>query len=54
MELYIIGYLFTFGIILKDGSLEKKGFKNNLMIFFGLIIWPVILGVKIEYYLSKK
>jgi hypothetical protein len=54
MELYSIGYLCTLGIMLKDGSFEEKGFKNKLMIFCGLIIWPVLLGVKIGHYLSEK
>lgn len=53
MGLYYIGVLITFGMMMEDGSLDHRGFKNILCILFSLILWPVVWGFAIQEYLDK-
>ena len=46
MELYIIGFAFYFGVVIKEAYHSNiTGFKNYFLYMIGLIIWPVLAGV---------
>jgi len=48
VEIYIIGFLFIFGYLLKvDDESETKrfsGFKGSATLLFTCLIWPMVIG----------
>jgi len=53
MVLYLIGALFTFGVLIAYDNVTKKndyeGFKGGMLLLSFVVIWPLSLGVSLVF-----